>query len=62
MTKTIDKQEVEAIELLKKRNYTDEGVFYTPYAPNDKIPDDEWKAMEYLTLNKGYKFKNGKVK
>lgn len=62
MTKTIDKKEVEAIELLKKRNYKDDGIFFTPYAAGEKIPDDEWKAMEYLALYKGYNFKNGKTK
>lgn len=62
MKKPIDQQEVDALALLKSRNYKDDnGFFFTPYLAGEAIPLDEWKAMEYLALYKGYNFKNRKL-
>lgn len=59
--KPIDPKEKEAVALLSSRHYKDDGgIFFTPYLAGVKIPDDEWKAMEYLTLYRGYNFKNKK--
>lgn len=59
MKKIIDPKETEALALLTSRKYKDDnGFFFTPYAANEKIPNDEWKAMEYLALYRGYNFKN----
>lgn len=62
MKKSTDPKEADSLKLLLSRKYNDElGIIYTPYLANEAIPNDEWKAMEYLALYKGYNFKNKKV-
>ena len=62
MKKVIEQQEADALKLLLSRNYKDDnGFLFTPYLAGEKIPNDEWKAMEYLALYKGYNFKNKKI-
>lgn len=62
MKKSTDPKEQSSLKLLMDRKYNDDkGVIFTPYVAGDKIPNDEWKAMEYLALYKGYKFKNKKI-
>ena len=56
-TKELDKKEQELLKLLLSRGYEDCGLFFLPEHKDGKIPNDEWKAMEYLTLTKGYVFK-----
>ena len=60
--KITDPKEAESLKLLLSRKYNDDcGILFTPYAAGAKIPNDEWKAMEYLALYKGYKFRNKKI-